>query len=196
MRWLRSVLVVGLLAGLGVLVQQAPACACSCMEVTPAEAYAFADAVFIGTAVDVDQPWRGPMRSSADPVTVTFDVTAVSKGAVPANARLQTAFDGASCGYDFVAGTRYLVYVHIGEDGVWTSGLCSGNEVLAAGAQFPSGAAPNGAQAPGPPVDHPSDLPWALIAAAAVVVALVATLVGIAVVRSRRRAAAASNPAA
>jgi len=181
MRWLRSVFVVGLIAGLGVLVPSTPACACSCGSMSAEEAVARADAVFVGVAVDVNTPWRGPLVSSADPVTVTFDVGTVYKGDVPANARVQTVRDTASCGYRFEEGQRYLVHVYVGEDGIWATGLCDGNQLIEATTALPASGYP-----PGPAVAYPRDWAlWPVVGAAVLAAGAVAAV--LLLVRARRR---------
>jgi hypothetical protein len=187
MRWLRSAVVVGLLASVGILIPAAPACACSCVEFTPEEAFASSDAVFAGRVVDIVDPWPGPVISSADPVTVAFEVSAVYKGDVPVNAQVQTARDGASCGYDFAEGGWYLVHVQSDQAGEWTTGLCSGNQRLAAGAIPTDGYAPAG------PVNHPQEWRFAALAAAGVAVVAAAGAI-LLLRRSRRRRAATIRP--
>jgi hypothetical protein len=189
MRWLRSLTAVGLLVGLAVLVPAAPACACSCPAVTAEEAVENAGVVFAGTVVAVDVPWRWLAVSGADPVTVTFEVGTVYKGAAPINARLQTARDGASCGYDFTPGSRYLVHVLIDQEGTWTTNACDGNRRLPAGTALP----PSG-YAPLPAVTHPGTWPGPvlILGAALAAGAVVAVLL---VLGSRRRRRAATGPA-
>lgn len=180
MRWLRSFLVVGLLAGFGVLVPSAPACACDCGPLPAEEALAGADAVFAGVVADVASPWRGLTRSSADPVTVTFDVGTVYKGAVPVNARVQTARESPSCGYPFVAGQRYLVHVRVDADGIWRTGLCDGNQLLDAATALPEGGYP-----PGPAVTYSRQWPWPVLLSVAL--AAGALIAAVLLVRARRR---------
>jgi len=183
MRWLGSVLAVGFLAGLGVVGPSAPACACDCGTLPAHEALARADAVFTGVVVDVAPPFRWREWSSADPVTVSFDVDRVYKGDVPANARLQTARESPSCGYPFEKGRRYLVYVTIRPDGTFTTTLCDGNQEVRATTALPAGGYP-----PGPAVAYPR--PWWLIALPAAL-AGGALVVVVLLVRARRRRRAA-----
>jgi len=150
------------------------------------EAVARADLVFEGVAVDVAVPWRGPFLSSADPVIVTFDVSTVYKGDVPANARVQTVRDSASCGYRFEAGERYLVHVYLKEDGTWGTGLCDGNQLIKAATALPAGGYP-----PGPAVAYPRDWGlWPVVVAAVLAAGALAAVV--LVVRARRRRPSAS----
>lgn len=164
-------MVVLLVAGLGVVIRASPAFACSCAGYTPAEAFAAADAVFVGRVVEVDESVFGPIIGSADPVTVTFDVSSVRKGSVPANAKVQTARDGASCGYDFAEGGFYLVHASAGDP--LTTGLCSGNEVV--GAELATGL--SGGYPPAPPVPDEPLWPWGLgLGGAVLLLALAAFL--------------------
>lgn len=152
------------LATLGVFVgPAAPACACSCAGGTESEAFAGADSVFVGVVAKVAEPW--PSLSSADPVTVTFTVTEVFKATIPADVRVLTVSDGASCGYDFEPGARYLVFARADGD-VWRTGLCDGNRVLTA---QESVVLPGG-HAPGPAIGGPDWSTTALIALIAVLV--------------------------
>ncbi|MBX6751268.1 MAG: hypothetical protein IRY85_16655 [Micromonosporaceae bacterium] len=183
MRWLRSLLVVGLLAGFGALLPSTPACACSCGALSAEEAVARADVVFVGVAVEVTVPWRGPLSSSGDPVTVTFDVSTVYKGDVPANARVRTVRDSATCGYPFVAGQRYLVHADRRTDGTWTTSLCDGNQPVDAATVLPAGG-----YSPGPAVAYPGEWPWGVLVAAAL--AAGALVVAGLLFRARRRRAA------
>ena len=131
MRWLRRVVsVLGLVTAGLFLAPVAPACACSCA------------------------PFRIFGGSSADPVTVEFEVSEVHKGDVPARMTLTTAMDGASCGYAFREGGRYLVFAADYGSGLST-GLCSGNLDLAVerdpfGAGTAPRPAPPSAPSPGP----------------------------------------------
>lgn len=187
MRWLGSVLAVGFLAGLGVVGPSAPACACDCGTLPAHEALARADAVFTGVVVGVAAPLRWLEWSSADPVTVSFEVDTVYKGDVPANARVQTARESPSCGYPFEKGQRYLVYVNIQPDGTWTTTLCDGNQVVLATTALPAGGYP-----PGPAEVYPRPWwPFALSAALAVGALAVVLLLGRA--RRRRRSAPAGS---
>jgi hypothetical protein len=181
MRWLRSIVVVGLFAGVSVLVPSTPACACSCGSMSAEEAMARADAVFVGVVVDVVFPWQWPLASSADPVIATFEVDAVYKGDVPVNVRVQTVRDSASCGYPFEEGQRYLIHADQQTDGFWTTGLCDGNQRVDAATVLPAGG-----YGPGPAVIYPRG-PWPVLGAA--VVAAGVLLVLLVFVRTRRRRA-------
>lgn len=165
MRWLRAAVIVGLLAGFGVAVEATPAFACSCKISSPQEMFDAADAVFVGTATSIeDSNAAGPTFSSVDPITVTFDVSEIRKGTVPATARVRTARSSASCGYEFAEGGRYLVYAGVGPDGAWATGLCSGTTGLALPDPKPTTvAAPTTTTvAATPPVARSSSRGWAI----------------------------------
>jgi hypothetical protein len=175
----RAAVVVAILSGGAVLASPAgPACACSCAISTEAEAAQRADVVFLGTVVEIDKPFAVSFEGSGDPVTVTFAVTDVYKGGVPANAQIQTERLGISCGYVFAAGARYLVYASIDETGTWRTSLCSGNRQLAAGESVPLGG-----HAPGPWINRPSSRPWLLALGGAAVLLVIA----VALMARRRR---------
>jgi hypothetical protein len=79
-RLLRPVAATGfaLLAALAAgLLAASHAGACSCVFRSPAEAFAAADVVFTGRAISRTAPSAGPIRSTGDPVTWTFEVSAV-----------------------------------------------------------------------------------------------------------------------
>jgi len=140
--------------------------------------------VFVGIVRDVDEPFRIFGGSSADPVTVEFEVSEVHKGDVASRMTLTTAMDGASCGYAFKEGGRYLVFAADYGSGLTTS-LCSGNLDLAVAANpFSTGTAPR----PAPP-SEPGPGPIVAGAGAVVVIAVAALLVRRA--RSRRRGSTA-----
>jgi hypothetical protein len=122
----RGVLAIGLV-GLGLLARAAPAQACSCLPMSPDEAYANADGVFSGTVQAVNAPAAG--GGGMEPVTVELAVQTLWKGPVPATLTLQTPADSAACGYPFETGTGYLVYAYH-EGAIWTTNLCTRTAVL------------------------------------------------------------------
>ena len=58
--------------------------------------------------------------SSADPVTVEFDVIRVWKGPLRETLTVKTERMGISCGYEFKEGRRYIVYAYDGYTGLCT----------------------------------------------------------------------------
>ena len=101
--------------------------ACSCAGASPEESAAQADLVFLGTVAEVTLTNRSVRAGSSDPLRVVFDVQTVYKGDGEEELVLETARDGASCGYTFQVGQRYLVYARA-VDGVLTTDLCSGTK--------------------------------------------------------------------
>lgn len=100
--------------------------ACSCAPSgSPKEAMAEANAVFFGKVVAIRTP--GPrlrngewVISSADPMTVEFDVVRVWKGPIRQNLSVQTERYEVSCGFGFKEGRRYIVYAYDGHTGLCT----------------------------------------------------------------------------
>lgn len=110
--------------------------ACSIAQPTPGAPLP-GDVLFVGTVVDVPATPEGPY-SSADQVTYGFTVERVLKGTLPpGEATVWTARESASCGYEFIAGGRYLVsalnaegaYENIPADALIT-GAGTGNRML------------------------------------------------------------------
>lgn len=108
--------------------------ACSCMALTPAEAFRQSDAVFVGVLVEVRRPTV--MMSSMDESRFVFEVTDVYKGAVHRIQSIVTASDGASCGLELPTGATAVVYgIEEGyemspEPGEYVAGLCGGTAAL------------------------------------------------------------------
>ncbi|MEK4518194.1 hypothetical protein NSS64_23135 [Paenibacillus sp. FSL H8-0122] len=105
--------------------------ACSCaVSPSPLEAMEKSAAVFEGTVVSIKEKFK-IMQSSADPVQVTFQVGARWKGELGEKVTVTTASSGASCGFEFTKGERYIVYAGgeeaVGEEGTakLTVSLCS-----------------------------------------------------------------------
>ncbi len=112
---------------------------------TDAEAFEHADAVFIGTLVDIITP-PGDILVSSDPERFPFDVDGVFKGEVRASQSLVTAREEASCGLGIGGPGPFVVVARIESDGITSgavegelySNLCSGARPLADGALPPS----------------------------------------------------------
>jgi hypothetical protein len=89
------------------------------------------DAVFAGEVADIDWPLF-PLSSGA-PMTVTFRVSESWKGPERGLLSVKTPVSGASCGYPFGSGKRYLVYASgasIGEEEGLEVQLCGQTEPL------------------------------------------------------------------
>jgi len=103
--------------------------ACSCIIQSTNEALENSVAVFSGkvTKITEDHPtW--PIISTADPVTVEFQVDRVWKGPSEKTIKVTTVSDEGACGYGFEMGKTYLVYSYEIEDNdplVLKVSLCS-----------------------------------------------------------------------
>ncbi len=114
-----TIAIIVLAAALWLMADAEPANACSCARPgSPIEALANADAVFAGKAIAVQLLTN--TNSSADPVTVSFDVDRVWKGRRQDTIVIKTVRSGISCGYEFEEGRRYIVYAYDGETGLCT----------------------------------------------------------------------------
>ena len=113
------------------------ALACSCIQQTKTQLVDNAALIFTGTATGTTQPFsftRACYASSADPVTVSFEVETVYKGDVARRATVETVVSSASCGAAFAVGRRYTVFATVSGGRVETN-LCRGNvegEIVAA----------------------------------------------------------------
>ena len=107
-----TIAIIVLAAALWLMADVEPANACSCARSgSPKEALADADAVFAGKAIAVQLLTN--TNSSADPVTVSFDVNRVWKGPRQDTIVITTERSGISCGYEFKEGRRYFVYAYV-----------------------------------------------------------------------------------
>ncbi|MCG8349367.1 MAG: hypothetical protein MI924_16495 [Chloroflexales bacterium] len=116
--------------------------ACSCMAPEPPQQeLAASDAVFAGEVVSIQGsgpqfaftsqfPFFGFFTSSADFVTVNFEVSEVWKGTIHQTVTIRTSGSSASCGFEFQTGNSYLVYAGAVDTELHTS-LCSRTALLA-----------------------------------------------------------------
>ncbi|XEC96330.1 hypothetical protein AB6A23_07235 [Paenibacillus tarimensis] len=106
--------------------------ACSCAEPPAVEdELKRKTAVFAGKVKSISHPKPALMRSSVDPVKITFDVTTVWKGEVKPETEVYTAISSASCGYDgFIENEDYIVFAFGDSDRLQT-GLCERTKPLA-----------------------------------------------------------------
>ena len=111
--------------------------ACSCAQVTQAEALRHADAAFVGVVAAIDDPGVGPPVIGGDVLRYTFAVESELKGELASTIGLFSSRSGASCGQEFALAQRWRVFAYVDETGRLQSGLCSGNELLAEGAPIP-----------------------------------------------------------
>lgn len=133
--------------------------ACSCVQLGPGQALEFADLAFEGVVLGVSSGGPAPI-DGFDQVRYSFAVQTMLKGRGVDTIELETAGSGAACGTEFSAGQLWRVYA-AGGPGAWSTGLCSGNELLAERAPIP----PLEEEPPGPP---PAGLLVALGASAVV----------------------------
>jgi hypothetical protein len=102
--------------------------ACSCADLSPAQAVEHADAVFTGTVTHVRAE-----EGMAGPRVHTFRADQVYKGLPAERFTVASSADSASCGYAFERGGRYLVFAASSPTGPVAEGvelsstLCSGN---------------------------------------------------------------------
>jgi LPXTG-motif cell wall-anchored protein len=88
-------------------------------------------AIFSGKAIKVTPPEQKEIMSSADPVSVTFEVEKVWKGDVKQKTVVRTALSSASCGIeDFAVNTEYVVYAYGAMDQLETN-ICDRTKPLA-----------------------------------------------------------------
>lgn len=188
----REVLLVLALAGAGLTMATGsrPAAACSCVEQTPAEQVASADAVFVATADG------GPREVGGSTLAYELEVEAVHVGEVDAVVEVRTGRGDGDCGIDLSG--RHLVFAHRDDEGRLSTGLCSGTRPLADGEQA-TGVGPGRVPDPpptvaGPPIGGPEGdvedadpSPGELLAGVGLVV-LVAGGVAVLVLRRRRSA--------
>ncbi|WP_308639712.1 hypothetical protein [Paenibacillus silvisoli] len=120
-------LIVALLTLQMLIVQPQSASACSCAFVEPKEAIEKADAIFIGTLMEVKQERKqegivGPILNRDANL---FDVSTVFKGINQSQIIIYDNGEEASCGIDLAVGESYLVYVYANKEGEYYTSLCS-----------------------------------------------------------------------
>jgi hypothetical protein len=109
------VAVLLVLFAFGPLVRSAFACSCM-IPGAACQAYWNTSAVFDATVVGISPVERtesiGDREFTYSGKIVTLTVHKAWKGAEPGPLEVQTSGSGASCGYDFKEGQRYLVFAH------------------------------------------------------------------------------------
>jgi len=125
MRRLLTTGAAALLSAFLVFANPGSACACSCVEVTDAAAFAEADAVFTGTLRGSDEHGFPHPES----VTLEFAVDEVYKGEVSEVQGVLTSAADASCGWLPPEGEAYLVYASEEGGQLWAR-LCGGSREL------------------------------------------------------------------
>ncbi|MDF2921410.1 MAG: hypothetical protein K0R57_324 [Paenibacillaceae bacterium] len=125
-----------IIAGMFLVIKPAEVQACSCAPPFPVSVeLERKTAIFSGKAISVVQPEQKRVMSSADPVTITFEVTTVWKGELGRQAVVYTAVSGESCGFTgFVEGKEYIVFAYDSQDRLQT-GRCEKTMLLSAAAE-------------------------------------------------------------
>ncbi len=103
---------------------------CTCMSPpSPQIALTSADAVFLGSVTDIRETRLvlDGMETEIPAREVTFRLHAAWKGVGSADrtARIVTGHGDGDCGFSFRVGTAYLVYAQRGEDGGFSTSICS-----------------------------------------------------------------------
>lgn len=153
-RLFRLAVLIAPLVIAGVLIPRVPAAACTCIEMTDAEAFDQAPVVFTGELVEVRSLPPAELVSSGDPERFIFAVERVYKGTAFGRQSVVTRMDGASCGLEISGSGPFIVFadhdaenpVPEGVDGELYANLCGGSRALdAAGvpATFGDGVAPD-----------------------------------------------------
>lgn len=127
-----------------------PAGACRCARFSDADAFARADAVFVGSVIGYESPAR-PISSSADPAVWTFAVRQVYKGEVRRNQQIVSELMSVSCGLDIPKSGEFLVFASTRTSGSSTTpaagqyyaGMCGGTRALSEGVLLPGLATPH-----------------------------------------------------
>lgn len=119
-----------LLAGAG----SGRAYACDCMPTDAAALFAQADSVFVGTVTAVAIPPSLPGKDpSLDPISISFTVESVLKGAEMSTAQITTAGNSAACGVAFSVGQRWQINALLDRAVGLATNSCSGDALLGAG---------------------------------------------------------------
>src|SRR5688500_12677103 len=127
-RWVRIFLALAVVA-VAVPWRSQPAVACSCVAGLTPDNLEFSDVVFAGTVLAGERP--EPKDSPFDPISrdafhiVTLAADHVWLGDVGSRVEIVSAKHGATCGYEFVDGQRYLVYAASRGSSSLEASLCS-----------------------------------------------------------------------
>ncbi|MBA2337378.1 MAG: hypothetical protein H0V96_06435 [Acidimicrobiia bacterium] len=160
-RLFRLAVLIAPLVVAGVLIPRVPAAACTCIEMTDAEAFDQAPVVFTGEMTDVLEPAPDAiLEEPRAPLRFIFSVDVVLKGVAHANQSVVTTTNRVPCGLSLSGPGPYLVFAdhptqQIELDG-WVEGelyadLCGGTRDLdAAGvpAAFGDGVPPEVGSSP------------------------------------------------
>ncbi len=140
-----SLLVAAVVPVIGVAADATPAHACSCLASTDADAFARADAVFVGRLIGYEVPRRP--TSSLAPAVWKFKVRDVYKGKVLRKQEVVSAVSGASCGLEIPERGTFLVFANTASSnrieprpakGQLQANLCGGTRAFGGGVLDPS----------------------------------------------------------
>ena len=106
-----------------VLILTSLAVPCSCLEITPEQAFEDADIVFSGLVRDI------ALGDSGTYFEATIDVDDLWKGEVSDEITVLTEIDSAACGFSFDIGYEYLVYAYSYDWGIYTN-ICTRTNLL------------------------------------------------------------------
>jgi hypothetical protein len=105
LKLIKNILILSILFGSIPFVLPAASYACSCAPPPSVEeALQRQTAVFSGKVISISESNKF-WGSSADPVSVVFEVTGAWKGVTKSEVTVNTAMSSASCGYDFKMNT-------------------------------------------------------------------------------------------
>jgi hypothetical protein len=97
---------------------------CRCVPPPPPkEAVQNSDLVFIGSVVKIN-------KIADNQLAVLFKVNNVIKGDSLSNVVIRTAASSASCGYNFVKNSMYIVYATKGENRIYHTHTCTRTSLL------------------------------------------------------------------
>lgn len=123
-----------LFSGMTLSPQRAEACSCAAPPPV-ADDVERKTAVFVGTVMDIAEPRKGAVQSSADPRAVLFEVTRAWKGVETTQVVVRTARGEESCGYEgFAVGQEYIVFAY-GDEELLKTGLCERTKPVGAAAE-------------------------------------------------------------
>lgn len=130
----RSLILVPVLFAALLVLPATSAWACSCAQMTTAQATGAADVVLLGTLTGTDGPSRlGSVWSSDDPVRYEFSVAEVFKGEAAPTTHVHSAASGASCGIEgLLPGREYVLFTQVKGEQLWVD-LCGGSDLAASG---------------------------------------------------------------
>jgi hypothetical protein len=129
MEKLAAVLLCGVITSVLWLASPGCAFACSCLPPGPPKVeLAQSVAVFAGRVISIEKP-SDTLMSSANPISVTLQVSTIWKGPAHQTVVVQTGPDSAGCGFSFEVGQEYLVYARGTETNLMVS-LCSRTQRL------------------------------------------------------------------